>query len=72
MSSKEIKELIKRKKKELDTLEDVLFDVEEREHNEKYEVVKFKGCKGCPLEHCDWNNTCDHCDGYYYKDKLKK
>lgn len=72
LSSKELKYLINKKKKEIDILEDYCFDVEQKEHDEKYISVKVEGCKGCCLEHVDWNNTCDHCDGYHFVDKVRK
>ena len=72
LSSKEIKHLISKKKKEIDVLEDYCFEVEEKEHEQKYIHVKVEGCKGCELEHLDWNNTCDHCNGYHYEDKLRR
>lgn len=71
LSSKDLKMLIKKKKREIKVLEDYCFDVEQKEHEQKYKLVKVKGCKGCPLENTIWNNTCDHCDGYHYKNKLK-
>lgn len=72
LSSKELKGVIKKRKKELITLEDILFEVEDREYKEKHVTVMVKGCKGCQLEHCVWNNTCDHCDGYHCEDRLRK
>ena len=72
LSSEELKLLIEKKKKELDALEDYCFDVELAEYRQKYITVKIEGCKGCKLEYTEWNNYCDHCDGYHYEDKLRQ
>lgn len=72
LSSKEIKQLIKKKKREIALLEDYCFDVEQKEHDDKYILVKINGCRGCELENTEYNNTCDHCDGNHMEYRLRK
>ena len=33
--------------------------------------VRVEGCKGCELEYYGWNNSCDHCEGYHYEERLR-
>ena len=67
----ELKVLRDNTKLELRRLEELIFELEKEEHDKMFISVRVEGCKGCELEYYGWNNSCDHCEGYHYEERLR-